>query len=166
MYSRIIVLCLAYSLLTSAQQPIDLGAAKSFAVLGATTVTSTGPSALDGDIGVSPGTSITGFPPGTYTGTEYTANDPTAVKAQKDAHTAYNTAAGLAHDSKNDLSGQDLGGMTLTPAVYFFSSSAFITGILTLDAQGNPDAMFVFQTGSTLINAASNSKVVLINGAQ
>lgn len=140
---------------------IDMGDASTFAVLGASTVTNTGPSTIYGDVGVAPGTSITGFPPGqVFFGSIY-SNTPFASSAQADALTAYNQLAGLAPTI--DLTGQDLGGMVLTPGVYSFSSSAFLTGTLTLDGQGQTNPLFVFQMGSTLITA-SGASVNLING--
>jgi hypothetical protein len=142
---------------------VDLGTAGNFAVLAGSTVTNTGPTVVDGgDVGVSPGTAITGFPPGSIV-PPFTmhAADAVAAQAQSDLVTAYNAAAGLA--VTQDLTGQDLGGLTLTPGVYFFSSSAQLTGQLTLNDQGDPNAQFVFQIGSTL-TTASNSSVVTING--
>src|SRR6185503_1868106 len=144
-----------------AQKP-SLGSAQRFAVLGASTVTSTGASAVTGDLGVSPGTAVTGFPPGTMTGALH-AGDPVGLQAQTDLTAAYNALAGAA--CTGTLTGQDLGGRTLTPGVYCFAASAPLNGILTLDAQGNPDAVFIFQIGSTLL-AAINSSVKPINGAQ
>jgi Ice-binding-like len=138
-----------------------LGAAAGFAVLGASTVTNTGPSVVTGDLGVSPGNAVTGFPPGTVTGTIH-AGDPAASQAQGDVATAYAFAAGEPCDQ--NLSGQDLGGRTLPPGVYCFNSSAQLTGTLNLDAQGNPGAAWLFQTTSTL-TTASGSAVVLVNGA-
>jgi Ice-binding-like len=140
---------------------VDLGTASSFAVLGGQTVTNTGPSTINGDLGVSPGTAITGFPPGTVNGAVHAA-DAVALQAQSDLVTAYNDAAGQATSAS--ISG-DLGGQTLVPGVYTASSSIQLTGTLTLDAQGNPNAVFVFQVGSTLITASA-SNVLLINGAQ
>ena len=141
---------------------IILGTAGNFAVLAGSTVTNTGPSVIDGgDVGVSPG-AITGFPPGIVVPPYTThAADAAALQAQNDLTTAYNAAAGLAPDT--DLTGQDLGGLTLTPGVYSFSSSAQLTGMLTLDDLGDPNAQFVFQIGSTL-TTASNSSVLTING--
>ena len=141
--------------------PVPLGTAQSFGVLGGSTVTNTGPSVVQGDLGVSPGTAITGFPPGTVLGAIHD-NDAVAAQAQADLTTAYNQAAGQPCDE--DLTGQDLGGLTLTPGVYCFDTSAQLTGALTLDAEGNPNAVFVFQIGSTLTTASASS-VNLINGA-
>ena len=140
----------------------SLGAAQSFAVLGASTVTSTGPTMITGDLGVSPGTAVTGLPPGTMTGTLH-AGDPVALQAQTDLTSTYNALAGKA--CTMTLTGQDLGGRTLTPGVYCFAASAPLNGVLTLDAQGDPNAVFVFQIGSTLL-AAINSSVRVINGTQ
>jgi type VI secretion system secreted protein VgrG len=135
---------------------IDLGTAGSFAVLAGSTVTNTGISAVFGNLGVSPGTSITGFPPGIVTGT-VDDGDAIAAEAESDALMAYNSA--VAETVTTTLSGADLGGLILMPGVYFFSSSAQLTGTLTLDDEGNPNAIFVFQIGSTL-TTASNSAVV------
>lgn len=146
-----------------ARATITLGTAGDFAVLAGSTVTNTGPSVIDGgDVGVSPGSAITGVPPGIVV-PPFTMHggDAVALQAQNDLTTAYNAAAGLAPTQV--LTGQDLGGLTLVPGVYFFSSSAQLTGTLTLNAQGNPNAEFVFQIGSTL-TTASNSSVVTING--
>ncbi len=143
---------------------VTLGAAGDFAVLAGSTVTNTGPSIINnGNVGVSPGTAITGFPPGTVTPpfTTHSA-DALALQAQSDLTTAYNTAAGLA--VTQSLTGQDLGGLTLTQGVYFFASSAQLTGILTLDDQGDPNAQFVFQIGTTL-TTASDASVMTINGS-
>jgi hypothetical protein len=140
---------------------VDLGTAAPFVVLGGSTVTNTGPSVLGGDLGVSPGSAITGFPPGMVTGAIH-ASDAVALQAQSDVTTAYNTAAG--EPSTVNLTGQDLGGMTLSPGTYTFDTSAQLTGALTLDGQGDPNARFVFQVGSTLTTASASS-VSLINSA-
>ncbi|MBA2259384.1 MAG: DUF3494 domain-containing protein, partial [Acidobacteria bacterium] len=135
------------------------GNLRPFAILGATTVTCTGASVITGDVGVSPGAAVVGFPvPCTDTGTIHAA-DATAAAAQGDLTTAFNTLTAQA--CGRDLTGTDLGGLTLTPGVYCFSSSAGLTGTLTLDALGNPNAVWVFQTGSTLTTAGN---VIFING--
>lgn len=109
-----------------------LGTEQSFAVLGGQTVTNTGPSIITGNLGVSPGSAITGFPPGLVTGGTTHAADAVALQAQNDTITTYNNLAGQACTS--DLTDQDLGGKTLVPGVYCFSSSAQLTGGLTLNA--------------------------------
>src|SRR5579864_2270735 len=143
---------------------VDLGTADSFAVLAGSTVTNTiTPTTVHGNVGVWGGSAITGFPPGIVTGGTTHAADAVAMQAQSDLTTAYNFAAG--ETCPNDLTGQDLGGKILTPGVYCFSSSAQLTGALTLNAQGNSNAVFVFQIGSTLTTASSSS-VVFSNGGQ
>ncbi|HEX6099893.1 MAG TPA: ice-binding family protein [Thermoanaerobaculia bacterium] len=140
---------------------ISLGTAQSFGVLGGSTVTNTGATTVNGNVGVSPGTAVTGFPPGVVVGGAIHSNDAVAVQAQNDLTTAYNNIA--ATPCTVDLTGQNLGGLTLTPGVYCFSSSAQLTGALTLDALGNPNALFLFKIGSTL-TTASGSTVTVING--
>lgn len=145
-----------------ANATILLGSAGDFAVIAGSTVTNTGPTVINGGhVGVTPGSAITGFLPGIVM-PPYTihAADAVSLQAQIDLTTAYNAAAGLPPEI--DLTGQDLGGLTLTPGVYSFPSSAQLTGTLTLNNLGNPDAEFVFQIGSTL-TTASNSSVVTIN---
>jgi hypothetical protein len=145
--------------------PLDqtvLATAQSFAVLGGQTVTNTGPTTVNGNLGVSPGTSVTGFPPGTLTNGTIHAADAVALQAQADTTAAYLLLA--SETPTVDLTGTDLGGLTLVPGVYRFSSAAQLTGALTLDAGGDPSAVFVFQIGSTLMTA-SNSSVLLQGGA-
>ena len=144
-----------------AQTAPPMGTARSFAVLGASTVTNTGATTIIGDAGVSPGSSVTGFPPGTVSGTIHAA-DAIAARAQVDAATAYNFLA--AETCTTNLTGVDLGGLTLTPGVYCFDSSAQLTGTLNLNAVGDPNAVFVFLLGSTL-TTASNSAVILSGGS-
>lgn len=140
---------------------VNLGTAANFGVLGGSTVTSTGATAITGDLGVSPGSAITGFPPGLVNGTIH-AGDAVASQAQADALAAYTVLAGLAFTQ--DLTGQDLGGKTLTQGVYNFDTSAQLTGTLILDGQGLIDPGFVIQIGSTFTTAALSS-ISLINGA-
>ena len=143
----------------------SLGSAETFAVLGASTVTNTGTSNIFGNVGVSPGSAITGFPPGVITNGALHAADPTATEAHADLAAAYTAFAGLASPPANNLSGMDLGGLTLTPGVYRCDVAAtWSSGTLTFDAQNVPTARFVIQIGTTLITPSSSS-VVLINGA-
>jgi hypothetical protein len=142
-----------------------LGSAVNFAAVAATTITNTGNTVVNGDIGVSPGTAITGFPPGTVVGgpTHIHSNDGPAASAHADAHTAFVQASGESCDFT--LSIGDLGGQTLLPGVYCFTSSGIgLTGTLTLNAGGNPTAAWLFKIGTTL-TTASNSAVVLVGGA-
>jgi len=140
---------------------VNLGTADQFAVLAATTVTNSGLTLISGDLGVWSGTSITGFLPGIVTNGTIHSADAVAQQAQADLTTGYNFAAGLA--CQTVLTGQNLGGLTLTPGSYCFTSSAQLTGVLTLDGLGDPNAVFVFQIGSTL-TTASASQVLLTNG--
>jgi len=145
-----------------AQTAPPLGTTESFAVLGGSAVTNTGATVVTGDVGIWPNgaSSVTGFPPGSITGTLH-AGDAVALQAQSDLTVAYNSLAGQACDT--DLTGTDLGGLTLNPGVYCFSTGAQLTGTLTLDALGDPDAVFIFQIGTTL-TTATNSRVQVING--
>ncbi len=157
--SRVVPLLILFlSITSSATAQNVLGSAQNFGVLGASTVTNTGTTVIKGDLGVSPGTSIPGFPPGTVIGTNH-GNDAASNLAQVNANaafTALNAPLGI------NLSGQNLGGLTLTPGVYTFSSSAQLTGNLTLNYLGLSNASFVFQIGSTL-TTASNSSVTVQN---
>ncbi len=147
----------------AAQPAVGLGTAESFAVLAGSTVTNTGPSMVSGDLGVSPGTAVTGFPPGQVNSGVIHAGDPVAQQAQQDLTTAYNDAAG--RSPRVDKTGDDLGGETLVPGVYNASTEMSLTGTVTLDAKGDSSAVFVFQAGSTL-TTASGSRVALQGGAQ
>jgi uncharacterized protein with beta-barrel porin domain len=144
-----------------AQAP-SLLTAGDFGVLAGSTVTNTGATVINGDVGVSPGTTITGFPPGVVNGTTH-LNDAVAVQAQVDNTAAYNALA--SRPPTADLTGQDLGGQTLVAGVYNFNASAQLTGALTLNGQGNPNSVFIFNIGSTLTTASASS-ILLINGAQ
>jgi type VI secretion system secreted protein VgrG len=139
-----------------------LASARDFAVLAGSTVTNTGPTRVSGDLGVWPGLAITGFPPGRVFNGSMRAGDGLAQQAQSDITQAYETLAAMPRT--HTLTSVDMGGMTLQPGVYFFESSAALTGALTLDALGDTEARFVFQIGSTL-TAAIDSSVRTINGA-
>ncbi|MEU5057100.1 ice-binding family protein, partial [Streptomyces sp. NPDC021470] len=152
---------------------VQLGTAADFGVLAGATVTNTGPTVVNGlNVGVSPGTAITGFFPTTPTGPGIVtppgvlhSADAVAGQAKTDLNTAYNSAAGqTSPDAVYTDDPHDFGDQTLTPGLYKANVSAGITGTLTLDAQDNPDAVWVFQIGSSL-TTASNSTVSFINGA-
>ncbi len=142
---------------TTIDGPIDLGTATPFAVLAAAAVTNTGPSVLDGDLGLSPETSITGFPPGTVNGTVH-QTDAVAAQAQVDLTTAYDIAAGLTPT----VSGLgDLAGASLTPGVYA-GGELSLSGALTLE--GTAESVWVFQAASTL-TIGTGATVILTGGA-
>jgi len=142
----------------------SLGRAASFAVLGGSTVTNTGATVITGDLGVSsPGVSVTGFPPGTMARGVQHVGDPIANQAQRDAQSAYAALAGM--PCNTPLTGQDLGGKTLAPGVYCFTSSAQLTGRITLDGQGKKKGVWVFQIASTL-TTATNASVVMSKGGR
>lgn len=139
----------------AATQP-RLGTAANFAVLGGSAITNTGPTVISGGVGLFPGTAVSGFPPAVASTRHQT--DAVARGAKDALVTAYNDLASWR--PTRSLTGQDLGGMTLTPGVYTFSSSAQLTGTLTLSGNG----IFIFRTGSSL-TTASNSRVLVTNGA-
>jgi len=138
----------------------------SFAVIAGQSLTNTGPTTITGNIAVSPGTSFTGQGSVTQTGTTFIA-DAVGVRIQNDLTTLYTYLAGLPTSSGGNLTGRDLGGMTLFPGVYNFDSSALLSAgqTLTLDARGNPNAVFIINIGSAL-TVGSGAKVILQNGAQ
>jgi hypothetical protein len=145
------------------QAPVVLGSATTFAVLGGSTITNTGLSTVNGDLGLSPGTAVTGFPPGVVNGTTHVA-DPVAAQAQLDLTAAYNDAAGRTTGAIT-VAG-DLGGQTLIPGLYKSTSTLDITSAdLTLDAQGDANAVFIFQLGSALTTTTGRS-VILTGGAK
>jgi Ice-binding-like len=143
--------------------PVGLGTAGSFAVLAGTTVTNTGPSSISGDLGVSPGTAVTGFPPGTVSNGTIHSADGVAAGAQSDLTTAYNDAAGRSPTA--NVPAFIGAGQTLAPGVYKASSSLDVGGSLTLDGGGDPNAVFIFQAPSTLVTDSASS-VILTDGAQ
>lgn len=157
---------LALAALPAAAQAsaVDLGTARPFVVLGGSTVTNTGPTVLGGDLGVSPGSALVGFGLPAVVGGATHASDAVALQAQADLGIAYNVAAAQPVAPADDLTGTDLGGRTLRAGAYRFTSSAHLTGQLTLDAQGDPAAQFVVEVGSTLITAPASS-VRLVGGA-
>ena len=145
----------------AAQAPVGLGTAASFAVLAGSTITNTGPTSITGDVGLHPGSAVTGFASVTLDGELHIA-DAVALQAKNDLVTAYNDTAGRGPATTRPT---ELGGATLKAGVYNSSSGTFeITGTLTLDAEGDPNAVFIFQTASTLVTATA-SRVVVINGA-
>jgi hypothetical protein len=142
------------------QAAVPLGTAANFAVLAGSTITNIGPTVIAGNVGLSPGTSISGFPPGIVTPPSIIDDaNATAATAETDLTAAYINAAG--QTPTQILTGQNLGGLTLGPGVYFFSSGAQLTGTLTLTGAG----FYIFQIGSTL-TTASGAVVQAINGAQ
>jgi hypothetical protein len=145
-----------------AQAPVSLTAADPFAVLGGTAVTSAGATVIDGDLGVSPGGAVTGFPPGVVDGMIHAA-DAVAAQAQLSLARAYADAAGRPVTATIPT---QLGGTTLPPGVYDSNSGAFsIAGTLTLDGQGDGDAVFIFKTATTLTTVAGGSRISLIKSA-
>jgi len=153
-----------------AQTP-PLGTVATFAVLAGSTIANVGPTVLSGtatdpgNLGLSPGNAVGGFPPGLLTGPGATIHisDAIAVQAQIDLTNAYNFLA--SRPTTANLTGQNLGGLTLTPGVYSFATAAQLTGSLTLNGLGNPNSVFIFNVGSAL-TTASASAVDLVNGAQ
>ena len=150
----------------AAQASVELGTTSSFAVLAGSGITNTGATTVSGtaggDMGSSPTGSFTGDTEVTTTGTKYTAVDSKVTGAKSDLVIAYDDAAGRTPATTVSA---DLGGQTLKQGVYNSASSLGLTGTVTLDAENDPSAVFIFQAGSSL-TTASSSKVALINGAQ
>lgn len=168
LYAVLFLVCLSST--TWAQSVPPLGDSQSFAVLGGTTVTATGFAVVSGNIGVSPGTAVTGFPPAILqNGQIYGGGGSLAGPAQASALTAYNDLKGQTCLPENNLSGKILGVSTgatlLTPGIYCFATSAQLTATLTLDDGGNPNAIFIFQIGTTL-TTASNAQVIMSGGGR
>jgi hypothetical protein len=150
-----------FVLVTLTSATITLGLAGEYGIFAASTITNTGSTTINGKLGLYPGTSITGFPPGESTGEDI--DNDNAKTAKSDLQSCYNALFALPPTS--DLTGQNLGGQTLDSGVYKFNTSGQLTGTLTLDAENKSDALFVFKFGSTL-TTASEASVVLINGAR
>jgi hypothetical protein len=145
------------------QMPVALGTAANFAVLAGATITNTGLTTVTGDVGVSPGTAITGFPPGATVGLQH-AGDPIAAQAEADLKIAFDDAAGRTLCSVTAVG--NLGGKTLSPGLYTSATSLDISaGDLTLDAQGDADAVFIFQMTTTL-TTTTGRQVILSGGAK
>ncbi len=145
------------------QATVAPGSTSTFAILAGSTVTSTGATAITGDLGLSPGSSVSGFPPATVTGTQH-IDDTTAAVAKRDLTKAYNDAAGRTCHDMVTLSG-NIGGLTLTPGLYKSTSSLSISsGNLTFDAKGNSGAIFIIQIASSL-TTTSGRQVILAGGA-
>ncbi|MES2592848.1 MAG: ice-binding family protein [Bacteroidota bacterium] len=151
------------ALQTTVQPTVALAGASTLAILAGSAISNTGATNVTGDIGLSPGSSIGGFPPGILVGTQH-INDATATQAKLDLTAAYNDAAGRTCTDIVTLSG-NIGGLTLTPGLYKSTSSlAISSGDLTFDAKGNPNAVFIIQIASTL-TTTSGRKVILSGGA-
>ena len=167
MRARLLLAPLAVLMCASTAQagppPVLLGTVDGFALLAGSTITNTGDSVINGDVGLHPGTAVTGFPPGIVNGALH-ITDAVAMQAKTDLTTAYKDAAGRPFSASAP---PDIGGRTLQAGVYRTGSvpSLGLTGNLTLDAQGDPRAVFIFQVESTLVTA-TDSSVTLINGAQ
>jgi hypothetical protein len=162
-YGLILYSCSALSLNAGLITPTTLlGNASSFAVLGSSTVTNTGPTVIWGDLGVSPGSAITNTGSFVIGGSSH-AGDAAAANARIDAIAAYGILAGSGSVTQN-LTGTDLGGLTLTPGIYKFDSSAGLTGALTLNPGSDPNSLFIFQIASTLTTASGSSVVTTNNG--
>ena len=139
---------------------VGLGKAASFSVLGGSTITNTGATTMFGDLGLAPGSSVTGAP--VVLGSEH-VDDAVANEAKSALTTAATTAA---NEASSGSAGEELAGQAFLPGVYTASSSLLLSsGSVTLNAQGDPNAVFIFQIGTTL-TTGSNTSVSLINGAQ
>jgi hypothetical protein len=145
---------------------VNLGTAANYAVLGATTVTNTGNTVISGgNLGLSPGTSVTGFPPGSFT-PPATEDLPDSGQAQTDLTAAYNQAQGETPTAGDTGLSAIINNQTLTPGVYNAPSGLLVDGAVTLNAEGNPDAVFVIQVGSALtVGSQQTADITLAGGA-
>jgi len=142
---------------------VNLGTADNFAVLAGSGITNVSAGTrIAGDVGSAPTPSVTGLVQSQVDGVLYLSSDPETTQAQVDLTTGYNDAASA--PCGTDLTGVDLGGLTLVPGVYCFSSSAQLTGTLTLDAQGNTKSQWIFQIGSTLTTASASKVLISYDG--
>jgi hypothetical protein len=158
----VVPLIIHFALATNAQVPIiSLNSASSFGVIASTSVTTSAQTTINGDLGLTPGGTLTGSL--SINGSTYTGNDPVAIAARADAEAAFETGSAITNFT--DISGKDLGGQVLNAGVYRFTSIAHLTGILALDAQGSATAQFIFQIASSFASTAGSS-FVLLNGAQ
>lgn len=149
---------------TTVQASVPLAGVSNFTVIAGASVTNTGGTVITGDLGLSPGTSIGGFPPGILNGTLH-INTGITNQAKLDLTTAFNDAAGRTAVDMVTLSG-NIGGLTLTPGLYKSTSSlAISSGDVTFDALGDANAVFIIQIASTL-TTTSGRKVILAGGAQ
>ena len=149
---------------STVQATVSMAGASTMAILAGSAISSTGATTITGDLGLSPGSSVGGFPPGILVGTQH-INDVIANQAKLDLTAAYNDAAGRTATDIVTLSG-NIGGLTLTPGLYKSTSSlAISSGDVTFNAQGNPNAVFIIQIASTL-TTTSGRKVILSGGAQ
>lgn len=166
-HHRAVILVLALAAVCPQQAAtaavVNLGTAAAFAVLAGAGITNTGPTTITGDVGTFPTPSMTGFGSVILFGTNQAGNAVTQT-AKADLATAYDDAAGRSHFVEY-AGAFDLVGQILIPGVYRASSSLFLSGTVTLDAQGDLNAIWIFQTGSSLITA-SGSTVALLNGAR
>jgi hypothetical protein len=153
---------------TQSPTPVNLGSAASYAILAGSTVTNAGATFINGDLGLSPGTAVTGFGPGIENGTTRVSPDANAAAAKSDLTTAFNDVAGRT-TNQIVLPAGELGGLTLAPGLYTApapGSLAISTGDLRLDAQGNSSAVWIFQMPSSTLTVGSGLQVILINGAK
>ncbi len=153
---------------TQSPTPVNLGSAASYAILAGSTVTNAGATFINGDLGLSPGTAVTGFGPGIENGTARVSPDANAASAESDLTAAFNDVAGRTTNQIVQPTGE-LGGLILAPGLYKApapGSFAISTGDLTLDAQGNSSAVWIFQMPSSTLTVGSGLQVILINGAK